>query len=92
MESGTPQRIPLVQLMSDKGPIWDAIVKKYELRGYSFEEAVSWPFGEAIFNIEYDVMSDTTKARQFGFLDCVDTEKMLIRLCTNFREERFIPA
>jgi hypothetical protein len=82
--------MPLVQLMSDKQSLWDRIVKKYGLRDYSFQEAVSWPFGEAIFNLGYDVMSDTTKARQFGFHDCVDTEEMLIRLCTNFRKNRFL--
>jgi nucleoside-diphosphate-sugar epimerase len=92
IQYGPPQRVPLVQLMSDKQSLWDRIVKKYGLREYSFQEAVSWPFGEAIFNLEYDVMSDTTKARQFGFHDCVDTEEMLIRLCTNFRKNRFIPA
>lgn len=88
----SPLRLPLVQLMSDKEPVWNTMVKKYDLRDYSFQQAASWQFGEAIFNLEYDVMSDTTKARKFGFHECVDTEEMLIRLFTEFQKNRFIPG
>jgi hypothetical protein len=56
------------------------------LLDYSFEEAVSWPFGEVIFNIEYDIMSDTIKSRRYGFLEWVDTEEMLFRLFTEFQK------
>jgi hypothetical protein len=66
--------------MADKGPIWDQMVNKYGLRHCPYTEAVSWPFGEAIVNREYDVMSDTTKARRFGFHEWADAEKMLLRL------------
>ncbi len=92
MEYAPPQRFPLAQFMSDKAAVWQAIVAKYNLLDYSFQEAAAWPFGEAIFNIEYDVMSDTTKSRRFGFGEWVDTEEMLLRLFTLFQEMRFIPA
>jgi nucleoside-diphosphate-sugar epimerase len=92
MEYAPPQRLPLTQLMSDKEPIWKAIVNKHHLLNYSFREAAAWPFGEAVFNIDYDVMSDTTKSRQFGFHEWVDTEEMLLRLFTQFQEMRFIPS
>jgi nucleoside-diphosphate-sugar epimerase len=87
-----PHRFPLAHFMSDKGPIWDAMVKKYNLLDYSFRDAASWQFGEAIFNLEYDVMSDTTKARRFGFHEVVDTEEMLMRQFTQFQQMRFIPT
>jgi nucleoside-diphosphate-sugar epimerase len=92
MEYAPPQRLPLTQFMSDKEPVWQTIVKKYDLLGYSFHDAAAWPFGEAIFNIEYDIMSDTTKSRRFGFLEWVDTEEMLFRLFTQFQRIRFIPG
>jgi nucleoside-diphosphate-sugar epimerase len=92
MDYGTPQHFPLTQFMSDKTPSWQRIVKKHGLLDYSFEDAVSWPFGEAIFNIEYDIMSDTTKSRRYGFLEWVDTEEMLFRLFTEFQKTRFIPT
>jgi len=86
-----PQRLPLAQFMSDKAPLWQAVVARYNLLDYTFHQAAAWPFAEAIFNIEYDVMSDTTKSRQFGFHECVDTEEMLLRLLTQFQRMRFIP-
>jgi len=91
MPCGYPQRTPLALFMSDKATVWDAMVKRYGLLHYSFRDAAAWPFGEAIFNLEYDVMSDTTKSRLFGFHEAVDTEEMLLRLLTQFQKMRFIP-
>jgi nucleoside-diphosphate-sugar epimerase len=91
MEYAPPLRLPLTQFMSDKEPVWKALLKKHRLLDYTFREAAAWPFGEAVFNIDYDVMADTTKSRQFGFHEWVDTEEMLIRLFTQFRQMRFIP-
>jgi nucleoside-diphosphate-sugar epimerase len=92
MPCATPQRFPLSQFMSDKEPIWRAMVRKYGLLDYSFSEAAAWPFGEAVFNLEYDVMSDTTKARQFGFHEVIDTQEMLLRQLAQFQRMRFIPT
>jgi nucleoside-diphosphate-sugar epimerase len=86
-----PLRLPLTEFMLDKEPLWRSMVQKYNLQDYSFQDAAAWPFGEAVFNIEYDVMSDTTKARRFGFHEVVDTEEMLLRLMTEFQKLRFIP-
>lgn len=87
-----PQRFPLAQFMSDKGAVWDRITAEQGLRNCSFQDAAAWPFGEAIFNIEYDVMSSLTKARQFGFHEVVDTEEMLKRLFLEFQQRGFVPA
>ena len=92
MPYAPPQRFPLAQFMSDKGPLWDAMVKKYGLLPYSFRDAASWQFGEAVFNLEYDVMSDMTKARRFGFHEAMDTEEMLLRMFAQFQKMRFIPG
>jgi len=92
MPYSPPQRFPLAQFMSDKGPLWDAMVKKYGLLPYSFRDAASWQFGEAVFNLEYDVMSDMTKARRFGFHEAMDTEEMLLRMFAQFQKMRFIPG
>jgi nucleoside-diphosphate-sugar epimerase len=91
LEYAPPQRFPLALFMSDKEPLWRAMVSKYNLLGYGFQQAAAWPFAEAIFNIDYDVMSDTTKSRLFGFHEFVDNEEMLVRLLTQFQQMRFIP-
>jgi nucleoside-diphosphate-sugar epimerase len=92
LPTALPLRLPLTQFMQDKDSLWRNIVQKYGLLDYSFSDAASWPFAEAVFNIEYDVMSDTTKSRLFGFHEVVDTEEMLIRLMKDFQNRRFIPT
>ncbi|MBA4019405.1 MAG: hypothetical protein C0483_19745 [Pirellula sp.] len=84
--------MPLTLFMSDKEPLWRSIVQKYNLVEYSFQDGASWPFAEAIFNIKYDVTSDTTKAGRLGFHEVVDTNAMVVRLMDDFQQRRFIPA
>lgn len=91
MEYGPPQAIRLTEMMADKGSLWDSIIKKYSLKNYRYEEIVQWGFGDVIFNLEYDLMSDTHKARKAGFHECVDTEEMFLRLLTQLKNNRIIP-
>jgi hypothetical protein len=44
--------IRLTEVMADKGPLWDGMVKKYRLRPHRFDEIVSWRFSEFVFRIE----------------------------------------
>jgi hypothetical protein len=66
--------------------------QKYHLFAYPYKYAAARPFGEAIFNLEYDVMSATTKSRQFGFHEAIDTEEMLLRPLAQFQKMGFIPT
>ena len=71
-----PQVHSLVEFMADKAPLWDVMVKKYGLRPYGFKEVVAWPFGDYVFNCDWDVMSSVTKSRRHGFHAVVDSEEM----------------
>jgi hypothetical protein len=55
-------------------------------------KAAAWPFADAVFNLGYDLMTDTTKARRFGFHECVETEEMPLSLFAQFQRIRFIPS
>jgi nucleoside-diphosphate-sugar epimerase len=91
MAIAPPLPVPLSAMMADKGPLWDAVVKKHGLRPHPYHQVVSWPFGEFVFRIDYDLISDTTKARQFGFHDVVDSEAMFLRMLGDLRTDRYIP-
>jgi nucleoside-diphosphate-sugar epimerase len=86
-----PQPLSLVEFMADKAPLWDAMVEKYGLQHYRFDEVVAWPFGDYVFGCNWDVMSSLTKARQFGFYEVVDSEQMFVDLLARFRAERIVP-
>ena len=91
MESSSPKEISLVSKMADKAPLWESMVKKHRLQPYRFEDIVAWPFGDYVFNCNWDVMSDITKSRLHGFQRVVDSEEMFVRLLSRFREERIVP-
>lgn len=94
---GTPmvgaaiQQIDLESMMADKEPLWDEIVRKYDLAKTPFREAAHWGYANYAFAPAFDIILDNTKARKYGFQDFVDTEEMFIRSFDRFREQRFIP-
>src|SRR5271169_2082827 len=61
------------------------------LQKYSFEEIAAWGYPDGVFASDYDIVSDTSKARRFGFHDLVDTEEMFFRMFSDFRRERIVP-
>ena len=60
-------------------------------RPHPYEKVASWEFGEFVFKIGYDVISDTTKSRLFGFHEVADTEAMFARMFGELRALRYIP-
>jgi nucleoside-diphosphate-sugar epimerase len=91
MPVGEEQTVSLTQHMPTQGGLWRVMMEKYELKPYDYRELVAWPFADYVFGCAWDVMTDTTKARRFGFHDVVDTEEMLCRLLRRFREEQIVP-
>jgi nucleoside-diphosphate-sugar epimerase len=91
MPVAEPQPHSLVEFMADKAPLWDTMVKKYGLRPFRFAELVAWPFGDYVFNCDWDVMTSVTKSRQHGFHAVVDSEEMFARLLARFRAEKIVP-
>ena len=91
MKLGDVQKISLKEFMADKGPVWDNIVKKNNLIKYSYGDLVNWSFADFSFNCEYDVMSNTTKSRLYGWNEWVDSSSMFERLFGEMRKNKIIP-
>jgi nucleoside-diphosphate-sugar epimerase len=91
MEVAPLRTISLTRTMADKGPVWDRIVAEHKLKPYRYQDIVSWGYPESVFNSDYDIISNTGKARRFGFHDSLDTEEMFLRMFGEFRDNRVIP-
>ena len=91
MPAGDVQTISLVAHMADKAPLWEKLAVQHRLQPHRFEDLVAWPFGDYVFGCDWDVMTSTTKARQHGFHEVVDSEEMFVRLLKRFRHERIVP-
>ena len=92
MEAGRVQDVRLEKLMADKGPFWRDVTVRHGLNANELEELVTWAFGDYVFHTEWDVMASTTKARQFGFADCLDTEDMFIEILKQMQDRKIIPT
>ncbi|HWV55406.1 MAG TPA: SDR family oxidoreductase [Pseudorhodoplanes sp.] len=91
MKLGDRQHINLVQMMKDKGPLWDHMVAEYGLQPVPYEQIVLWNYGDYVFSTGYDVISSTMKARTYGFTEFCDTEEMFIRYFDELQANRIIP-
>lgn len=91
MPYGEPQTIPLTDFMADKAPLWAEIVENHGLRCYPYDQMAAWPFGDYVFNTDWDVMTDTLKLRLHGFHDCLRTDEMFLRIFRQFRDMKIIP-
>jgi nucleoside-diphosphate-sugar epimerase len=92
MEVTEPVPFSLVTYMADKGPVWDAIVRKHDLRPIPYEHIVNWKFGDFAFRQDFDNVSSTIKVRQAGFTDCMDSETMFSSFFANLRSAGLIPS
>jgi nucleoside-diphosphate-sugar epimerase len=90
-DEGPPLHLNLARTMAEKGPVWDAIVAAHGLQKIPYETIVSWNYADFVFSAGYDIASNMTKAREYGFHDVVDTEKMFFRLFDELRANKIIP-
>ncbi|MBL6749800.1 MAG: SDR family oxidoreductase [Nevskia sp.] len=85
----------LAVVMADKAPLWDEIVRKYDLRRYAMSEIVaSWQIVD--FFLDYGdrnrlSLLSTIKARKHGFLECEDSEDMVVRQLKEMQADRILP-
>lgn len=91
LPSGGTLPFDLQEMMADKGPVWDDLVKRHGLRGYRYDEVASWGFGDAVLKTPYDNITSTIKARRDGFTPCIDTEQMFVELFQSLVDNRVIP-
>ena len=71
--------------------MWDAIVKRENLRPIPYEQIVAWGYGDFAFRQDFDNVSSTIKVRQAGFHDCIDSETMFCEIYENLRDMRILP-
>jgi nucleoside-diphosphate-sugar epimerase len=91
MKPGGVKTMRLGQEMPGKAAVWACIIEKYCLKTNTYDKLVVWPYGDFVFGPTFDIASSTIKARQFGFHECMDTERMFIDLFDYYRREKVIP-
>ncbi|MFF2324158.1 SDR family oxidoreductase [Agrobacterium sp. NPDC058088] len=91
LECGPPMPLRLANHMADKADMWGKMVRNSGLLERPFSDAVGWPFGDFVFNTEFDMVSDMGKIRRAGFHEDPDPAASLINAIRQLQEMRALP-
>jgi hypothetical protein len=91
MEVGQPNSSTFAKFASDKDAIWQAMIKKYDLKKTDLQTVAQWPYGDYVFSPQWDVVSDMSKAQRDGFTETISTPKMFTGGFDYFRQHKMIP-
>lgn len=87
--SGEPN--PLENQMADAAPIWDRIVKKYDLQPNALSRVASFWHSDADLGRQVETFNDMGRSRKLGFLDYQDTTQSFTDAFDRLRADRIIP-
>jgi nucleoside-diphosphate-sugar epimerase len=87
---GTVRTMSMARWMADKGPVWEKIRQRHGLI-LPIEQVASWEFADFALNMDYDVLSSMTAARQAGFTGFLDTWKMFEDQINGYRAAGVLP-
>ena len=66
---GIVRPLRLERWMADKAPVWRRIAERHNLRYPDIADVALWPYGDFVWNIDWDVVSSMNRARAAGFTE-----------------------
>ncbi|KAJ4965548.1 hypothetical protein NE237_017397 [Protea cynaroides] len=87
-EEGVPT---LAEMMKDKGPVWDDIVKEKELLSTKLEEVGVWWFADFVLGVPDSVVNSMNKSKEHGFLGFRNTAKSFISWIDKMKAFNVVP-
>ena len=91
MEIDEPQPMSMSMHMADQANAWGHIVARHDLQAIPYERLVNWAFGDFVFNLQQDLISDMGKIRRAGFTEPMNTETALLDMLASLRAKRVLP-
>jgi nucleoside-diphosphate-sugar epimerase len=91
LEVGAPQPFSLAKQMPLKADAWAALAQRHGLQTLPYDKLVGWPFGDFVFNTEFDMISDMGKIRRAGFTEAVETEATIVGALERLRAAGHLP-
>ena len=91
MEPGPVRTTRLVEFMAGKEGLWAELTERHGLRASEFHKLAPWGYADTVFRRNWDNAISMVKANRFGFTEMIDTEEMMRRIFTEFRQARIIP-
>ncbi|KAH9727644.1 3-oxo-Delta(4,5)-steroid 5-beta-reductase [Citrus sinensis] len=85
------EKFDVVEMMEEKGEIWDEIVEKHGLYKTKMEEITCFEALNTVLHLQFQHVSSMNKSREFGFFGFVDTMKSIRTWVKKLREMKIIP-
>lgn len=86
-----PQPMSMSTHMADQADAWQRLTEKHDLQPVPYGQLVNWGFGDFVFNLQQDLLSDMGKIRRAGFTEPMHTEVALLKMIASLRAKRFLP-
>ena len=88
---GEVRPLKLADWMQDKAALWERIVAKHGVMPRPLADIASWSFADFFWNLDFDIVSSTTKIRRHGFHGVVDSEEQFLAHLQKYRAARLLP-
>ncbi|KAJ1385459.1 hypothetical protein SESBI_41641 [Sesbania bispinosa] len=82
--------LKLSELMKDKGPVWDEIVRENQLQPTKLEEVGEWWFGDLILAGE-GILDSMNKSKEHGFLGFRNSKNSFISWIDKTKAYKIVP-
>jgi nucleoside-diphosphate-sugar epimerase len=89
---GPIRTMAMADEMPGRAAVWREIIARNRLVDTPYERMALWRYGDFIFTPDWDMMSSTTKLRQLGFHEVIDSGQMFLAFFDEFRRRGIIPA
>lgn len=84
------EKLSLVEMMKDKGPMWDEIVKEKGLMPTKLNEVGSWWFADAVFSGK-SLLDSMNKSKEHGFVGFRNSKKSFDSWIDRMKIHKFVP-
>ena len=96
LPSAPPLGITPMEFFERQQPTWVLMTQKFSLKAFPYERLSRWCQGEyeppnSRLNCEHDIFANTTRLRQSGFTEFVDSQDMFFRIFGELRAQKVIP-
>ncbi len=87
VQCGIVRPMKLSAWMADKGAVWARMGA-----GLPLVEVARWDFADFVFGLEHDLFASTTRLRQAGFGECLDSVGLLLGQIGAYRRAGVLPG
>ncbi|OVA17054.1 hypothetical protein BVC80_9047g3 [Macleaya cordata] len=83
--------LKLGEMMKDKGPVWDEIVKQNDLCPTKLEEVGAWWFVDTMFGAKESILDSMNKSKEHGFLGFRNSNSAFVSWIDKMKAFKIVP-